>query len=236
MSENININQILFLDIETVPQYQSYENLSDKAKTLWNKKAQKLSQSESDTAEKIYQKAGIYAEFGKVICIAVGFMHEDKFRVKAFYGNDEKKLLEEFAVMLENFQKRPNAMLCAHNGKEFDFPYLCRRLLINRIDIPKTLNVIGKKPWETSFIDTMDLWRFGDYKSYTSIDLLTTIFDIPTPKDEIDGSMVADYYWNRKDLDTIVKYCRKDVVAVVQLYLRLHNKELVDESNIEFVE
>lgn len=236
MTEQIPLNQILFLDIETVPQLSSHESLPEKMKSLWEKKAQKIIQQPTETAESIYNRAGIYAEFGKIICIVVGYFHENSFRVKSFSGDDEGALLQDFAQMLTGFQKRNNAKLCGHNAKEFDFPYLCRRMIIHRIQIPEVLNVAGKKPWETSFIDTMDMWRFGDYKSYTSIDLLTSIFDIPTPKDGIDGSMVCDYYWNRRELQTIVDYCKKDVVAVAQVYLRMNNLEQIKDEQIVYVD
>lgn len=232
MEDNSQLNQILFLDIETVPQAPEYDLLPEKIKTLWDKKALRLIQKEDETPQSIYSRAGIYAEFGKIICIVVGYFYENQFRLKSFAGDDESKLLTDFAKMLEGFQQRKDPKLCGHNAKEFDFPYLCRRMIIHRIQIPTILNASGKKPWETSFLDTMDLWRFGDYKSYTSIDLLTTIFGIQTPKDDIDGSLVCDYYWQRKELNTIVKYCKKDVIAVVQVYLRLQNLDPISESQI----
>jgi DNA polymerase elongation subunit (family B) len=179
MLNDIRPEDILFLDIETVPQLPNYAQLPEEHKKLWDKKAQMLTK-ESDTPETIYNRAGIYAEFGKIICISVGFVvHKDgvrHFRVKSFYGDDEKNLLDEFAQMLNRFSKRPWANLCGHNGKEFDFPYIARRMLVNGIEIPEILNVAGKKPWEVKFLDTMELWKFGDNKHYTSLNLLTYIF------------------------------------------------------------
>lgn len=232
MEDKSQLSQILFLDIETVPQTSDYETLSEKMKLLWDKKALKLIQNQEDTPNSIYDRAGIYAEFGKIICIVVGYFYENTFRIKSFSGDDEATLLRDFCKLLEDFQQRSDPKLCGHNAKEFDFPYLCRRMIVHRIPIPAILNVMGKKPWETTFIDTMDLWRFGDYKNYTSIDLLTTIFDIQTPKDEIDGSMVCDYYWRRNELATIVKYCKKDVVALAQVYLRMQNFDKLLETQI----
>lgn len=230
-----NIKNILFLDIETVPQYPDFEQLDERLSKLWEKKALRIRETEDEDVRKTYQKAGIYAEFGKVVCICTGYFHEDSFRMKAFSGDDEELLLTEFALMLETFQKRHGSQLCAHNGKEFDFPYLCRRMLINGISIPSILDSSGKKPWETSFLDTMDMWRFGDYKNYTSLDLLTAIFGIDSPKDAIDGSMVGDYYWNKKDLESIVTYCKKDVLAIAQLYLKLKGKDQIPKENIVFL-
>lgn len=235
MLNEIKPEDLLYLDIETVPLKENYNLLSEEHKKLWDKKASSLIK-ESDTPESIYNRAGIYAEFGKIICISVGFVvNKDGvrfFRVKSFYGDDEKTLLTEFAQILNRFAKRQSANLCAHNGKEFDFPYIARRMLINGIEIPEILNVAGKKPWEVKFIDTMELWKFGDNKHYTSLNLLTFIFNIPSPKDDIDGSQVAQCYYNG-ELERIVAYCEKDVLAVVQLFLKYKGLPTIDINNIE---
>lgn len=236
MLKDIKLESILFLDIETVPEIAGFSELSERKQTLWEKKSEYF-RKENEDAEDVYSRAGIYAEFGKVICISVGMMYSqgnDKhLRLKSFYSDDETKLLLEFIGLLEKLRKKPAVYLCGHNGKEFDFPYLARRILINGLDLPSLLDVAGKKPWEVSFLDTMDLWKFGDYKHYTSLDLLTSIFNIPTPKDDIDGSMVGKVYWEDGDLERIVKYCEKDVVAVVQLFLKFQGKELLPEEKIE---
>lgn len=236
MIDNYKNEDILFLDIETVPQFESYNQLPDAFKELWAKKAKKIS-SEEESPEEVYQRAGIYAEFGKIICISVGLIvnKDDKivFRVKSFAGQDEAELLKGFVDILNKFSAKPNATLCAHNGKEFDFPYIARRCLINGIRLPKILDVAGKKPWEVMFLDTMELWKFGDYKHYTSLNLLTHIFNIPTPKDDIDGSQVAEVFYKEKDLERIVRYCEKDVLAVAQLLLRYKNEPTIDPNNIE---
>lgn len=235
MLNDIKPEDLLYLDIETVPLVANYNLLPEEHKKLWDKKASSLIK-ESDTPESIYNRAGIYAEFGKIICISVGFVvNKDGvrfFRVKSFYGDDEKILLTDFAQMLNRFGKRQSANLCAHNGKEFDFPYIARRMLINGIEIPEILNVAGKKPWEVKFIDTMELWKFGDNKHYTSLNLLTFIFNIPSPKDDIDGSQVAQCYYNG-ELERIVAYCEKDVLAVVQLFLKYKGLPTIDLNNIE---
>lgn len=227
-----HLNQILFLDIETVPQMPSYDKVSERMKLLWDKKAERISTNPDEKPADVYQRAGIYAEFGKIVCIVVGYFFENQFRVKSFAGDDEAKLLIDFAKLLEGFQQRKDPRLCGHNAKEFDFPYICRRMIVHKIDIPDIINAAGKKPWETTFLDTMDMWRFGDYKSYTSLDLLTAIFDIPTPKDDIDGSKVCEYYWERNELETIVKYCKKDVIALAQVYLRMQNLDPILDGNI----
>lgn len=238
MLEQIKIDDILFLDIETVPQQASFEDLDDSFKHLWNKKSSHFRKPE-ENADEVYERAGIYAEFGKIICISTGYIHvgetDYSFRVKSFYGHDEKELLTEFNDMVNSFSRKKNIQLCAHNGKEFDFPYIARRMLVNGILLPRVLDIAGKKPWEVNFIDTLELWKFGDYKSYTSLELLTKIFGIPTPKDDIDGSMVAHTYWKENDLARIVKYCEKDVLAIAQLLLKYKCENLLKEENCKSV-
>ena len=238
MLDNIKAEDVLFLDIETVPATPSYDMLEKAMQLLWDKKSKQFKTPEQTFGE-VYERAGIYSEFGKIICISVGMIKDKNpfsFRLKSFYGDDEKKILTEFSVMLEKYSKNnKEVVLCAHNGKEFDFPYIARRMIINRIIIPEILDNAGKKPWEIKLLDTMDLWKFGDYKNYASLDLLTTILGIPTPKDDIDGSMVAGIYYNEKDLLRIVKYCEKDVLAIAQVLLRYMNLPGISSDRIESV-
>ncbi len=232
MLDKIPKNKILFLDIETVPDKPKYDELPPLMKKLWDKKAEYLIKNDDETAENIYEKAGIYAEFGKIICISAGFFSGKTFRTKSFFGDDEQKILTDFKKLLEHSFNSSNSYLCAHNGKEFDYPYIARRMLINNIKLPEILNLAGKKPWEIQHLDTMELWKFGDYKHYTSLELLTAIFNIPTPKDDINGSMVAKVYYEENDLNRIAVYCEKDVVATAQLFLRYRNEELLKPENI----
>lgn len=232
MLNKIKNNQILFLDIETVPSCAEFNDLTPAMQKLWEKKSKYLIKSEEETPASIYQKAGIYSEFGKIICISAGFFTGNTFRIKSFYGDNETEILKNFNSLLNKSYNTPDKYLCAHNGKEFDYPYIARRMLINDIKLPEILNFAGKKPWEIRHLDTLELWKFGDYKHYTSLELLTAVFNIPTPKDDIDGSMVADIYYKEKDLKRIAVYCEKDVVAVAQLFLRYKNQELIKDENI----
>jgi len=237
MLETIKIENILFLDIETVPQYPDFKNVPIAFQEFWEKKSSFFRETDQSAGD-VYQRAGIYSEFGKIICISVGIVitknNERSIRLKSFYSDDEKIVLAEFAEMLKKYHtSNKDLQLCAHNGKEFDFPYIARRMLINGIKLPAILDVAGKKPWEVMFLDTMELWKFGDYKNYTSLNLLTHIFNIPTPKDDIDGSMVADVYWNENDLPRIVKYCEKDVLAIAQVFLKYKGEELINPENVE---
>lgn len=237
MLANIRPEDILFLDIESVPAASSFDNLDRPLQIHWEKKSKQF-RVEDQSAGDVYERAGIYSEFGKIICISVGLIKEKDpvtFRLKSFYGDDEKALLSEFGEMLNRFSKNRDALLCAHNGKEFDYPYIARRMIINGIIIPDILDNAGKKPWEVKLLDTLDLWKFGDYKSYTSLDLLTTILNISSPKDDIDGSMVAGIYYDKRDIKRIVRYCEKDVLAVAQVLLRFMNLPEIKEDRIESV-
>jgi len=232
MIEQINKEQILFIDIETVPQFPDFKLVPEPFRKLWEAKAARLANTDEDTPDLLYSRAGIYAEFGKIICISAGFIKDQTLRIKSFYGKDEQQLLTEFAALLNARYHKPEHLLCAHNGKEFDFPYISRRMLINGIKIPAILNSSGKKPWEVQHLDTMELWKFGDYKSYTSLALLTAVFGIPTPKDDIDGSQVGKVFWVDDNLSRIVEYCQKDVIAIVQLFLRYRGEDLIEQANI----
>ena len=232
MNYNLDLFKILFLDIETVSLAPNFDALPEKMKKHWEKKARFLHAPEDETPESLYSRAAIYAEFGKIIVISVGFFNGFEFRIKSFYGDDERLLLLDFARLLNNHYNQADSLLCAHNGKEFDFPYIARRMLINGIELPYILRIAGKKPWEINHIDTMELWKFGDYKNYTSLDLLCAIFDIPTPKDDIDGSMVGEIYWKEGDIERIKNYCQKDVLAIAQLLKRYLNQPLITADKV----
>jgi len=236
MLSSINISNILFLDIETVPRWDSFEKMPENFQKLWEHKTSYFQKSDSQTAEDLYDRAGIYAEFGKIICISVGNVHQGILKIKSFYGDDEKQLLLEFAELLNKYFNKDNHLLCAHNGKEFDYPYIARRLVVHGIELPALLDISGKKPWEIRLLDTMELWKFGDYKSYTSLALLSALFDIPSSKDDIEGSDVERVYWKEKNLKRIVSYCQKDVISIVQLFLRYQNKPLIPEDCIKISE
>lgn len=229
MLQNVPLEKVLFLDIETVPQYGDWSEMDEAHQKLWDKKT-KLQRKEEFSAEEFYnERGGIMAEFGKIICISVGLLDKsNKLKIKSFYGDDEKKLLEEFGEIF-NSPKLREGILCAHNGKEFDFPWIARRFLINGMQPPRPFQLFGKKPWEIPHLDTMELWKFGDYKSYVSLELLAHVFGIPTPKDDIDGSMVASMYWVEKDLFRIVQYCEKDVLTLANIFRRMRQEDILEK-------
>lgn len=233
MLETVNLKNTLILDIETVPQQPSYSELSNEWKELWNAKA-KTRMKEGDTPESVYKSAGIFAEFGKIICISAGVfdISDDtlKFKIKSFYGDDEQNILIQFGILLDEQWK--GKQLCAHNGKEFDYPYIARRCLINGLPVPEALNNYGKKPWEVTLLDTMELWKFGDHKNFTSLNLLAAVFGIPSPKDDIDGGDVWRVYWEDKDVERIKEYCQKDITTTAQVLLKYKGMPLIEEQNI----
>ena len=235
MLSQVDLQQVLVLDVETVPQYASADEVPVHLLDLWAQKTQ-YQRREGETPEEFYHRAGIWAEFGKIVCISFGgFVRkqgEYGFRIKSIVGHDECELLKKFIAFLA--KQSSNLILCAHNGKEFDFPFLCRRMLINGLTIPPILQIAGKKPWEINHLDTMELWKFGDYKNYTSLNLLATVLGIPNPKDDIQGSDVHWVYWKDQDLTRIQTYCQKDVVTVAQLILRFRGEDLLEEHDVTF--
>lgn len=240
MLAKINIDQILFLDIETVPCTYKFGDLSDAMRELWSLKTRYIQEREGKTAEEVYEKAGIYAEFAKVACISTAFVYvgegkQTKIRVKSFYGDDEAKILSDFARLLDKHYSDEQSYLCGHNSREFDLPFLARRMLINAISLPAKLDLAGSKPWEVKHIDTMDLWKFGDYKHFTSLALLAEIFGIPSPKDDITGADVARVYYEQEDMERIRTYCEKDTVTLVHLLHRFKNLPLITDEHIEVV-
>lgn len=237
MFELISLEDILFIDIETVPQKGDFKELSEQFQKLWDKKSS-FFRNEDQNAADVYERAGIYAEFGRIICISAGVIiqknGERYYRVKSFHDQDEKKLLSGFNDMLDKFTSNAAKRICAHNGLEFDYPYIARRTLINGLKLPKILDVAGAKPWEIKdrLLDTLQMWKFGDYKNYTSLDLLCAVFNIPTPKDDIDGSQVAQVYYHEGDLDRIIRYCEKDTLALANLFLRYKGEPIIHNENM----
>ena len=240
------LKKIMFLDIETVPLTSDFSELPQELIHLWEDKFKIIHKrmpekyAEGTTAAEAFNNsAGIYAEFGKIVCISVGFIHfhdnEMKFRTKSFYGNDETELLTSFIKLIIKFCTTKEHTLCGHNIKEFDIPFICRRILINGLDLPPLFQISGKKPWEIYFRDTLELWKFGDYKNYTALKLLTAIFGIPTPKDDIDGSQVSQVYYKENNVKRIAVYCQKDVVATAQVFLRMNGMDLIKSENLQFI-
>lgn len=240
----ISFDKILFIDIETVPAVADFSKLTPEMQSLWAEKFSRLQKSiplkyaeMATAAEGFNSSAGIYAEFGKIVCISVGICHSRQgvrcFRTRSFAGEDERQILADFFDLVVRFFTTSEHRFCGHNIKEFDIPYICRRALIQRLKLPDAIQVTGKRPWEVNFIDTLDMWKFGDYKNYTSLKTLTAVFGIPTPKDDIDGSEVAQVYYGGHDLQRIATYCQKDVVATAQVLFRLCGEETIKPENIE---
>jgi len=241
MLGKINPEDVLFLDIETVPQSEKLDQLPEQLQKFWIKKSSQIA-GKGETEEELFSRSGIYAEFGKIVCISAGKIFrkgdERAFRVKSFYGTDENSLLRDFAKVLENFMLNPHHRICAHNGLEFDFPFIARRMLINGLKLPPIFDIAGAKPWEVRecLLDTLQLWKFGDYKHYTSLDLLCTVFNIPTPKDDINGSQVAEVYYKEGNYDRIARYCEKDTFAIAQLLLKYKGEALIPQENYEIAQ
>lgn len=224
----VELENIMFLDIETVPGAKRFDDLEEAMQRLWEKKAQTMSEFvnfSENSARELYNRAAIYSEFGKIVCISVGILRGGKFVEHSFAGDDEKTLLEDFKETMAGFLGDPYHAICGHNVKEFDIPFIARRMLINGVKLPPMLQLSGKKPWEVPHIDTLEMWKFGDYKHFTSLELLSAVFGIPTPKDDINGSQVGQVYWQDHDLERIAVYCQKDVLTTARLYLKMTGSE-----------
>jgi len=233
----IPLQNILFFDIETASEQEKFFDLPDEKQHLFDIKTA-YQRKDDYTPEEFYDRAGIWAEFGKIICISVGYfvLKNDirNFRVTSLFG-EEKKILQDFTDLINQHFSQASHVLCGHNAKEFDIPYIARRMIIHGMPLPDKINLFGKKPWEVPHLDTMELWRFGDYKHFTSLRLLTNVLNIPSPKDDIDGSEVNYVYWVENDIDRIVTYCEKDVIAVAQILLRFRAEELLIPEEIKHV-
>lgn len=238
MLSRLDIHKVLFLDIETVPAARSLDELDERGRALWEVKARSIAR-EGESPDEIYGRAGIYAEFGRIVCISVGYIIENAngrgIRITSFCHNDEKELLEAFAQLVNQRFSTEDHHLCAHNGKEFDFPYIARRMLVNGVRLPSMLDIAGRKPWEIRHLDTLELWKFGDRKNFTSLDLLVHIFDIPSPKSDISGADVCRVYWEEGDLPRIMQYCQQDVLALAQVLLRYRGEALIAPENVTIV-
>lgn len=236
MLSHIPLNKILFLDIETVPVHYKFNDLEPRAMDLWTAKTRWVQEREEKSPEEVYERAGIYAEFAKIVCISLGYFHEQEgeysFRLTSLHGHDEKGILTSLSALLKKFFKDRDSLLCAHNGKEFDFPFIARRYIINAIKLPEVMDLAGKKPWEVQHLDTMDLWKFGDYKHYTSLDLISYCLGIPSPKQDITGADVARVYYEDQDLERIKEYCERDVITIAQVIQRFKGLDLMREADV----
>ncbi len=241
MNNGLSIYDLLMVDIETVPQQPEYAQLPDSWKNLWNDKISKTVPENYSPDDSYLQKAGILAEFGKVVCISTGYftLNENKtltLRLKSIYGHNEKDLLRSFIELVDKLHRHnKNFEFAGHNIREFDIPYLCRRMLINNIQLPVYLQLHGAKPWDVKMVDTLQWWKFGDYKNYVSLNLLANVLGIPTSKTDIDGSMVQHVYYKENNLPRIVEYCQRDVVVVANIVLRFKNIPLLNEADIIIV-
>jgi 3'-5' exonuclease len=236
----VSLDQLLLLDIETTPATEALEHLPDNLRLLWQDKIAKTAPESGSWADAYADRAGIYAEFGKIVCISVGFFHAEggryQLRIKSFCNDDEKLLLNSFLELVNKFHiKYPKFQFAGHNIREFDIPFICRRSVIHQLSLPLPLQIHGFKPWDIPMLDTMHLWRFGDVRSYTSLKLLTAVLGIPTPKDDIDGSMVGKVYWQERDLERISSYCQKDVIAVAQLLMRFKGVPLLEADDVIYI-
>lgn len=237
--DSTHFHKTLIIDIETVPLTDDWFSLPEAIRNHWVHKMNFLHLSEEQKANPssvFADRAGIYSEFGKIVCIGMGYITGREgtqvIRLKSLKNDNEKELLQAFCSTVSHFKEQNKEIIfCGHNIKEFDIPYICRRMLINGLDLPECLDISGLKPWQVAHQDTLELWRFGDYKSYVSLDLLAQVLQIPSSKSDIDGSQVGATYWKEKDLERIAQYCLRDVYTTALVYMRLKGwKENLPEA------
>ena len=237
MIARMPLENFLVVDIETVSAQPTYDSLNDEWQHLWEEKVLRTVPEDVTAAEYYQQRAGVMAEFAKVVCISLGYFKREKgdyqFRIKSITGHDEKELLQQFITTVNQLEAvNSHWSFTGHNIKEFDIPFLCRRLLINGLPIPPYLDFQNMKPWETNMVDTFQYWRFGDYKNFTSLKLLAASLNVPSPKDDIDGSMVGQVYWQEGNMERIAVYCQKDIVTVANIILRFKHLPLLKEEQV----
>ncbi|MEI2694316.1 MAG: 3'-5' exonuclease [Saprospiraceae bacterium] len=236
----MELSNILFIDIETVSQFQAYESLDFKWQSMFERKIRYFQEKEPEKSpDQLYHdKAAIYAEFGKIVCIGLGFFHKGQLRITTLCGDDEAELIEKFFQIVQSHFNNPDKhFICGHNIKEFDVPYICRRALINGIALPALFNISSKKPWELKYLlDTLDMWKFGDQKNYVSLELLTACFNLETSKSDIDGSMVGKVYYEDHDLKRIGEYCSRDVWVTANVFLKMSLKETIPFESVHFTD
>ncbi len=239
MLNHIRLENLIFIDIETVKEHEGFSGLDDVSADLWRKKSSFFKVAEGSVEEDLYEeKAGLYAEFAKVVCISVAFMvknGEGKYdlRLKSFYGEEESFILKDFKELLDKYYKNSKYIFCGHNIKDFDLPFLMRRMLINQIRLPLKFNINNFKFYQPMAVDTFQIWKFGDHRNYTSLKLMQKALKIDFPEySEIDGNDIDQLYWKDKNMDSIIEHCQNDVISVAQLMLRFKSFDLLEEYNV----
>ncbi len=235
------LTDLFLLDVETVPQVATFSELNPLWQRLWSDKISKTVPETISLEDSWKMRAGILAEFGKIICISTAYFYNDNngeqaLRIKSFFGDDEKHVLEQFkAASVKFFQHNQCFQFAGHNIREFDIPYICRRMIINNIPLPEFLQLHAAKPWDVKMVDTLQWWKFGDYKNYISLDLLAHVLGVPTSKTDMDGSKVQDEYYYRENIQKIVEYCQRDVVVVANVLRKFQQLGALPEAHITVV-
>lgn len=245
--------QLGFVDTETIPGYKDFNDMPEELARMYERKfGHELANNDPDKFDNFEDhyraRAALYPEFGKIVCLVIGVIFVDdkdkqeKLKLKTLCGRHEDKLLAEAAPIIDKFDS-----LVGHNSKEFDFPYLCKRFYVHGIQLPQILNIAGKKPWEVSLIDTMELWRFGSFKGSTSLELFAHCLGLPSPKQDMTGADVAKVYYEMFDhmkdgelpfeaesaaIQKIGKYCQGDVVTLANCYRKLKYQSVIASENV----
>ncbi len=240
------LKQMVFIDIETIRGKKTYNDVITENPALddyWQTKHTQIREKEplsyghiEDSAEMYEKMAALYPEWGQIVCISIGQIKFDedgnpiKFTTKSFSGLYEKILLEEFNETASKIMsKYPRMQWVGHNIKGFDMPYIIKRSLINGVRVPNVFHLQKQKPWESQLIDTNDVWKFNGWNG-ARLGLLTEILNIPSPKQDMDGKMVSDVFWEDGDLNRISEYCEMDINATANVMLRISGMDIITDA------
>ena len=225
-----DIHKLLFVDIETVGVDEDLDSLhhtNPKLSKVWEEtgwdyfKRKYSEDSELSSNQMFVKRAALLPEFGKIVCISVGFIvPSGETKLDSFYG-DEKNILISTSELLNRVDKL-GFVICGHNVKNFDLPYIAKRMLINNIPVPKILPNYTIKPWESRVLDTKEVWGFNSFGGLSSLNLVCTSLGLETSKEgEVNGSNMHKYYYDSNNIEKIKNYCEEDVKCTINLVKKL---------------
>jgi len=225
-----DINKLLFLDIETVGIEEDLDSLHitfPHLSKMWGETGydyckRRYPNEDLYSNEMFIKKAALLPEFGKIVCASVGFISPNgQIKLDSFVG-DEKDILGNICELFNSVDKL-GFKICGHNIKNFDLPYIGKKMLVHGITLPKILPTYNDKPWETKVVDTKEVWGFNSYIGLSSLDLICASLDVESPKNgDLKGDLLHQFYYSeKKDINKIKEYCEKDVEATIKLVKKI---------------
>lgn len=222
--KNLNLENLIFLDIETAP---ATNNLTEDHPLYDAWEYHTIKNNIDDVQSSFFEKAALHGEFGIIVAITMGLVRNGKMYLHTFTG-EERQLLQDFSSALCKTVNK-DSLLCGHVIKGFDIPFIMKRLLVNRLELPPILDIAGLKPWESSIICTAELWKGTAFKM-SSLISITSALGLPSPKDDISGAQVGEAFY-RGEIDRIARYCENDVAAVINIVRILRGEEPLERGS-----